>query len=244
MGFLADLLFGKEQKPEYLGSPETLAYVRQIQGTTPASVYSEDVTGALRGAAGIYGKTPNAFRAMDAVNQPLANATNQYLSRMLNQNQNVMDTEGFQQYRQSMMSQLGQGLTAAAGQAGASGMLRGSGAERLTGRVTSDIMNQLGQQAFAAQQAGLQRQFGAAGLASQRELGLRGQAFSEYMGQQGLGLQRAAGMAGLGQLYAGLNQQDIANLYNQQALGLQGAGLFNSSFGVICFQSYLAKKRN
>ena len=169
MGFFTDLLFGKKTGVD----PAVQSYMSEIMGYRPSSVMTPDVMKWMQGGPGM-----------------------SYLEESLSAD--PFSSKAWEQTKGAMMNVLGENLQGLSSQLGASGMLRGSGAERYGARVTSDVMNQLGTQALGA------------GLQSE---GMRQQA-AMFLPQMNLAF---------GQGIAGLYQQDISNMLNTYGLGMQAA---------------------
>jgi hypothetical protein len=168
MGFFSDLLFGKKQKKTYQGGQELLdTYSQASQLQAPD--YRE-----LMGQVG--GGT-------------LTSAAKDYMTRVLGgEGQNPYETEAFQKYEQATMGRVGERLGEAAQKAGAAGMLRGSGSANMASNVMTEANRGLAEQGFAAQQAGLQRQYGMAQFApglemeeTQQKAALMNQGYQDLM---------------------------------------------------------------
>ena len=117
MGFLADLLFGKEKKPEYLGPGElesTYGQLASMQmpGTGQLQMDIRNYLGQLGGGT-------------------LTSAARDYMGQVLGgAGVNPYESQAFEQLRQATLGQTRENLGALSGALGASGLLRGSGAER------------------------------------------------------------------------------------------------------------------
>ena len=214
MGKIGDFLFGKKQKPEYLGGKQltdTYSDVRNIMPLNPSFQYT--------------GNVENQIGNLNKIT-PGQNAGLSYLTNMIQEpGKNVYESNAWNNFQNTttnrfgdiMSKQLGQ----LANQAASKGMLRGSSSERMVQNAGQDLFGQLqamlGQQGFQAQQAGLNRAMGAAQFLPQMELNKDQSAINSYMN--------------LGNTLAGLQQQGYQNKLSKY--GLQGnvAQNINSAYG-------------
>lgn len=182
-----DLLFGRKQMPEYMGGPE----LQEAYGR--AAAYRPMDYRHLMGQVGGGG---------------LATASRDYMTSVMGgAGVNPYESEAWKQYEGATMAQTKEQLGGLASMLGGSGMLRGSGSERLAGDVIGQAQRQMGQQAFGAQQAGLGRQMQIGMFAPQMEL------------QQQ-------------QFRGSLQQQNIQNQMAQMGLQGQLGGAITGAYGV------------
>lgn len=187
MGFFQDLLFGRQQQAQYMGGPE----LQQAYGR--AAAYRPMDYRHLMGQVG--GGT-------------LASASRDYMTSVMGgAGINPYESEAWKQHEAATMGQTREQLGGLASMLGGSGMLRGSGSERLAGDVIGQAQRGLAQQAFGAQQAGLGRQMQVGMFAPQMELQQQ-----QFMG--------------------GLQQQDIQNQLAQMGLAGQLGGAISGAYGV------------
>jgi len=234
-------------KPEYLGSQESLtAYQNILQSPGLSFGYTPTIEGLLTqaglSAQGIgvsplelpsvtFGYTPSIENLLGQAREVVGGIGQGSLNQAASQYwQDILSGRGinpyvagspYQQYQQAALESFQRDvLPQVATQAATKGLLRGSAAERMTGRATSSLSNLLQQQAYDAYQRALQRQYGAAQFIPQQQLAERQAALSGIMGI-------ASGYQGLGQTLAGIQQQNIANQLAQAQynLGAQQARL-------------------
>jgi len=214
MGWFGDLLFGKQQGPQYLGGPELGESYKKMAGIEAPdySGYQTDIRNFMGQLGG----------------EGLTSAVKDYMTRSM-EGQNVYESDAFKKFEEATLAGTRERLGGLASQLGGSGLLRGSGSERMAGDVIGQAQQQLGQQAFTAQQAGLQRQYGMAQYIPQ--LQLQGT-------QMGAGLEQ---MGFAGQLQQAMSQSQIAQAineaygYKKKSGGLLGAAgsLLGLSTGTI-----------
>ena len=216
MGVLQDFLYGKEQEASFQG----------FQGQKDVFNQAQQM------------QTPDYSSLIGSVGQgSLASGSREYLNSLMGgAGTNPYETQAFGDFRTATLNQTRQNLGSLSSTLGGSGLLRGSGAERLAGDVVGQSMNQLGAQGFQAQQAGLQRAYGAALQAPGIELaqqGLQG-------GLMGQGFQNQLQMTGLqGQLAQGISQQYAVPERGGGFLDVLGgaAGVASNLFGIPGFGS-------
>jgi len=206
----------EELKPKYQGSEESLATFQNIMQSPGLSFgYTPTIEGLL---------TQAGLSAQGMGVSPLTSMANQYFSDLLS-GKGINPYEAgspYYQYQQAALQSFQRDvLPQVATQAAAKGLLRGSAAERMTGRATSSLANMLQQQAYGAYQQALQRQFGAAQFVPQQQLAEQQARLSGLLGVAGA-------YQNLGSLLTNIQQQNIANQ-------LAAAQAINASYGLPAY---------
>lgn len=208
MGFLSDLLFGKETGTAP-GSREAMQRAMEYEPGTVGSGYTTRMMGQA-----------------EQMFQPGAGMG--YLEGMLEQD--PFSSQAFQQTQEAMMGIMGERLTGLGSQLAGQGLLRGSGAERMAGDVVTGTMTNLGTQAL---QAGLQSE----GMRMQAAQFLPQMRMGMGQGMMGLGqmqtgirqsdIQNRLASLGLG-MQAGLGAQQLRTSGQER-----GGGLWNMGMDVL-----------
>ena len=198
---MSDFLYDQQQMPQYLGSTGAQETRGSIGQYTPPS--SQPLQQDIRGLMGQLGS-----------DQLMAGAREYMGSVMGGAGVNPYESQAFQDYRGATMGQTRENLQGLSSTLGGSGLLRGSGSERLAGDVIGQGQRQLGEQSFAAQQAGLGRQ---------AQIGM----YAPQMAMQ----QYGANLQGLGAI-GQLGQQDISNMFQKYGLQMGADQMINQMYGV------------